>query len=176
MPLSGQARRARRAESTETAVSGKAATRQGRSGWVRVGSGASALQAGNARPPASSMPARASRVRRSRRAAMLVVAGLASLPGAPLARTAAATCGTLVDKAAGGHPVHALLPEEVAVILDVTERWGAVDARIASWPIAAPTSQLVWVSPSSRGVERLSARSPASSAVGTERQIGRCGR
>ena len=32
MPLSGQARRARRAESTETAVSGKAATRQGRSG------------------------------------------------------------------------------------------------------------------------------------------------
>jgi putative transposase len=35
--------------------------------------------------------------------------------------------GTLVDRAPGGHPVHALLPGEVAAILDVAERWGEVD-------------------------------------------------
>jgi hypothetical protein len=32
--------------------------------------------------------------------------------------------GTLVDRAPGGHPMHALLPEEIAAILDVAERWG----------------------------------------------------
>ena len=35
--------------------------------------------------------------------------------------------GTLVDRAPGGHPVHALLSEEIAAILDVAERWGTVD-------------------------------------------------
>jgi hypothetical protein len=50
--------------------------------------------------------------------------------------------GTLVDRAPGGHPVHALLSEEIAAILDVAERWGTVDRRIASWPTAAPTS--IW--------------------------------
>jgi putative transposase len=33
---------------------------------------------------------------------------------------------TLVDRAPGGHLVHALLPEEIAAILDVAERWGTV--------------------------------------------------
>ena len=57
--------------------------------------------------------------------------------------------GTLVDKAAGGHPVHALLPEEVAVILDVTERWGAVDRSHRKLAHRGSYQQLVWVSPSS---------------------------
>src|SRR6476646_5045870 len=35
--------------------------------------------------------------------------------------------GTLVDRAPGGHPVHALLSEEIAAIRDVAERWGTVD-------------------------------------------------
>jgi hypothetical protein len=35
--------------------------------------------------------------------------------------------GTLVDRAPGGHPMPALLPEEIAAILDVTQRWGTVD-------------------------------------------------
>ena len=34
--------------------------------------------------------------------------------------------GTLVDRAPGGHPVHAPLFEEIAAILDVAERWGTV--------------------------------------------------
>jgi putative transposase len=35
---------------------------------------------------------------------------------------------TLVDQAPGGHPVHGLLPEGIATILEVTERWGAIDS------------------------------------------------
>ena len=35
--------------------------------------------------------------------------------------------GTLVDRAPGGHPMHALLPGEITAILDIAERWGAVD-------------------------------------------------
>jgi putative transposase len=57
--------------------------------------------------------------------------------------------GTLVDKAPGGHPVHALLPEEVAAILDVTERWGAVDRSHRKLAHRGSYEQLVWVSPSS---------------------------
>ena len=57
--------------------------------------------------------------------------------------------GTLVDKAPGGHPVHALLPEEVAAILDVTERWGAVDRSHRKLAHRGSYQQLVWVSPSS---------------------------
>lgn len=30
---------------------------------------------------------------------------------------------TLVDQAPGGHPVHGLLPTEIAAILDVAEQW-----------------------------------------------------
>ena len=36
--------------------------------------------------------------------------------------------GTLLDCAPGGHPVHALLAEEIAAILDLAERWGAIDS------------------------------------------------
>jgi putative transposase len=37
--------------------------------------------------------------------------------------------GTLVDRAPGGHPVHALLPDEVAAILDIAERSTAGSSR-----------------------------------------------
>ena len=52
--------------------------------------------------------------------------------------------GILVDKAPGGHPVHALLPEEVAVILDLTERWGAVDRSHRKLAPRGSYQQLVW--------------------------------
>ncbi len=35
--------------------------------------------------------------------------------------------GTVVDRAPGGYPMPALLPEEIAAIVDVTQRWGTVD-------------------------------------------------
>ena len=56
--------------------------------------------------------------------------------------------GTLVDRAPGGHPLHALLPEEVAVILDVAERWGEVDRSHRKLAHRGSYQQLVWVSPS----------------------------
>lgn len=49
-------------------------------------------------------------------------------------------CGTLVDQAPGGHPVHALLPDEIAAILDVAERWGTVDRSHRKLAHAAPMS------------------------------------
>ena len=57
--------------------------------------------------------------------------------------------GTLVDAAPGGHPVHALLPEEVAAILDLVERWGAVDRSHRKLAHRGSYEQLVWVSASS---------------------------
>jgi hypothetical protein len=68
--------------------------------------------------------------------------------------------GTLLDKAPGGHPVHALLPEEVAAILDVTERWGAVDRSHRKLAHRGSYEQLVWVSPS-RWVVFFAWRCPA---------------
>jgi putative transposase len=47
--------------------------------------------------------------------------------------------GTLVDRAPGGHPVHALLPGEIAAILDIAERWGTVDRSHRKLGTAAPT-------------------------------------
>jgi putative transposase len=54
---------------------------------------------------------------------------------------------TLVDQAPGGHPVHALLPEEIAAILDVTERWGAIDRSHRKLAHRGSYQGLVWVSP-----------------------------
>jgi putative transposase len=48
--------------------------------------------------------------------------------------------GTLVDQAPGGHPVHTLLSDEVAAVLQVAERWGPVDRSHRKLPTAAPTS------------------------------------
>jgi putative transposase len=57
--------------------------------------------------------------------------------------------GTLVDKAPGGHPVHALPPEEIAAILEVTERWGTVDRGHRKLAHRGSYENIVWVSPSS---------------------------
>lgn len=56
--------------------------------------------------------------------------------------------GTLVDKAPGGHPVHALLPQEIATILDIAERWGPVDRSHRKLAHRGSYEHLVWVSPS----------------------------
>jgi len=55
--------------------------------------------------------------------------------------------GTLVDQAPGGRPVHALRPEEIAMILDATERWGAVDRSHRKLAHRGCYGQLVWVWP-----------------------------
>lgn len=55
---------------------------------------------------------------------------------------------TLVDRAPGGQPMHALLPEEIAAILDVAERWGTVDRSHRKLAHRGSYQQLVWVSPS----------------------------
>ena len=55
--------------------------------------------------------------------------------------------GTLVDRAPGGHPVHALLSEEIAAILDVAERWGTVDRSHRKLAHRGSDEHLVWVSP-----------------------------
>jgi putative transposase len=57
--------------------------------------------------------------------------------------------GTLVDRAPGGHPVHALLPDEVAAILDIAERWGTVDRSHRKLAHRGSYQGIVWVSPSS---------------------------
>jgi putative transposase len=56
---------------------------------------------------------------------------------------------TLVDRAPGGHPVHALLPEEIAAILDIAERWGTVDRSHRKLAHRGSYQGIVWVSPSS---------------------------
>jgi len=56
--------------------------------------------------------------------------------------------GTLVDRAPGGHPMHALLPEEIAAVLEVAERWGTVDGSHRKLAHRGSYQQLVWVSPS----------------------------
>ena len=57
--------------------------------------------------------------------------------------------GRLDDAAPGGHPVHALLSEEIAAILDVAERWGTVDRSHRKLAHRGSYEHLVWVSPSS---------------------------
>lgn len=56
--------------------------------------------------------------------------------------------GTLVDRAPGGNPVHALLDEEVAQILWVAETWGPVDRSHRKLAHRGSYENLVWVSPS----------------------------
>jgi len=55
--------------------------------------------------------------------------------------------GTLVDQAPGGHPVHTVLPEEIAAILEVTESWGAIDRSHRKLAHRGSYQGLVWVSP-----------------------------
>ena len=55
---------------------------------------------------------------------------------------------TLVDRAPGGAPMHGVLPEEITAILEVTERWGAVDRSHRKLAHRGSYEQLVWVSPS----------------------------
>jgi putative transposase len=54
--------------------------------------------------------------------------------------------GTLVDQAPG-HAMHALLPEEIAAILDVAEHWGPVDRSHRKLAHRGSYQNLVWVSP-----------------------------
>lgn len=56
--------------------------------------------------------------------------------------------GTLVDRAPGGAPIHALTPEEIAAVLEVVERWGAVDRSHRKLAHRGSYEQRVWVSPS----------------------------
>jgi transposase InsO family protein len=56
--------------------------------------------------------------------------------------------GTLVDQAPGGHPVHALLPDEVSAILDVAERCGPIDRSHRKLAHRGSYQGWVWVSPS----------------------------
>gem|GEM_PF-3596989 len=45
--------------------------------------------------------------------------------------------------------MHALLPEEIAAILEVTERWGTVDRGHRKLAHRGSYENIVWVSPSS---------------------------
>ncbi len=56
--------------------------------------------------------------------------------------------GTLVDRAPGGNPVHAILPAEVEAILAVAEEWGAVDRSHRKLAHRGSYTGQVWVSPS----------------------------
>ena len=64
--------------------------------------------------------------------------------------------GTLYDAQPGGHPIHGLLPDEEAAIVDLFEQWGPVD--LSHRKLAHRGSYLgrVWVSPSS--VDRVLSR------------------
>jgi putative transposase len=57
--------------------------------------------------------------------------------------------GTLVDRAPGGHPVHGLLPWEIAAILEIAEQWGPVDGSHRKLAHRASYIDRAWVSPSS---------------------------
>lgn len=56
--------------------------------------------------------------------------------------------GTLVDRAPGGHPVHAILPAEAEAILAVAEEWGTVDRSHRKLAHRGSYTGQVWVSPS----------------------------
>ena len=57
------------------------------------------------------------------------------------------TVGTLVDMASGGRPVHALIPAEIDMILEITERWGPIDRSHRKLAHRGSYQGLVWVSP-----------------------------
>jgi transposase InsO family protein len=56
--------------------------------------------------------------------------------------------GTLVDRAPGGHPVHAILPGEVEAILAVAEQWGTIDRSHRKLAHRGSYTGAVWVAPS----------------------------
>ena len=56
--------------------------------------------------------------------------------------------GGRVHRAPGGHPMHVLLPAEIAAILDIAERWGEIDRSHRKLAHRGSYEQLVWVSPS----------------------------
>jgi len=63
-------------------------------------------------------------------------------------RARARRLGTLEDLAPGGHPVHGLLPAEVAAVLAITETWGPVDRSHRKLAHRGSYESQVWVSPS----------------------------
>lgn len=56
--------------------------------------------------------------------------------------------GTLVDRAPGGNPSHAILAGEIEAILDVAERWGPIDRSHRKLAHRGSYEGLVWVAPS----------------------------
>ena len=56
--------------------------------------------------------------------------------------------GTLADLAAGGHPVHGLLAEEQAAIIELFDRWSDTDRSHRKLAHRGSYERLVWVSPS----------------------------
>lgn len=58
------------------------------------------------------------------------------------------TLDRLEDRAAGGHPVHGLLPEEEAAIVALFEEWGEVDRSHRKLAHRGSYVGRVWVSPS----------------------------
>lgn len=69
---------------------------------------------------------------------------------------ARAGAGTLADRAGGGNPVHGLLPDEEAAILELFESWGPVDLSHRKLAHRGSYIGRVWVSPST--VDRVLAR------------------
>ncbi len=63
-------------------------------------------------------------------------------------RTRRRELGTLVDRAPGGNPMHAILPAEVDAILEIAERWGPVDRSHRKLAHRGSFEGVVWVSPS----------------------------
>jgi transposase InsO family protein len=55
--------------------------------------------------------------------------------------------GSLVDRAPGGHPVHGLLPGEIAEILAISEEWGPIDRSHRKLAHRGSYVGRVWVSP-----------------------------
>jgi len=56
--------------------------------------------------------------------------------------------GSLVDRAPGGSPMHAVLPAEIDMILEIAEKWGPVDRSHRKLAHRGSYENLVWVSPS----------------------------
>lgn len=64
--------------------------------------------------------------------------------------------GTLDDRAPGGNPIHGLLAEEEAAIVELFNRWGPVDLSHRKLAHRGSYTNTVWVSPST--VDRVLAR------------------
>jgi transposase InsO family protein len=56
--------------------------------------------------------------------------------------------GALADRAPGGNPLHRILPEEEAAVLDLIEEWGKVDRSHRKLAHRGSYIKRVWVSPS----------------------------